>query len=297
MQEGSFRCDANVSVRRPGAPLGTRCEIKNVNSFRFLERAIQYEVRRQIELIEDGGTVVQQTRLYDADKDETRAMRSKEDAMDYRYFPDPDLLPLMIADAKIEKTRLGMLRGDAIDVPASARQHLVASFGLSPYDAQLLTQSRAAADCFFEAEQSSGGQAKLCANWINGELASQLNRDGIDISASPVNGIQLGKLVKRIADGTLSSKTAKEVFGYMWAGELGGDPDAIIEARGLKQVSDVGAIEKLVDEAITNNAKSVAEYKTGKEKALQAIVGQVMKASQGKANPAQVNELLRKKLA
>jgi aspartyl-tRNA(Asn)/glutamyl-tRNA(Gln) amidotransferase subunit B len=296
MQEGSFRCDANVSVRRPGAPLGTRCEIKNVNSFRFLERAIQYEVRRQIELIEDGGTVVQQTRLYDADKDETRAMRSKEDAMDYRYFPDPDLLPLMIADAKIEKTRLGMLRGDAIDVPASTRQHLVASFGLSPYDAQLLTQSRAAATFFFAAEQSSGGQAKLCANWINGELASQLNREGIDISASPVDGMQLGKLVKRIADGTLSSKTAKEVFGYMWAGEHGGDADAIIEARGLKQVSDVGAIEKLVDDAIANNAKSVAEFKAGKEKALQAIVGQVMKASQGKANPAQVNELLRKKL-
>jgi aspartyl-tRNA(Asn)/glutamyl-tRNA(Gln) amidotransferase subunit B len=291
MQEGSFRCDANVSVRRPGEALGTRCEIKNVNSFRFLERAIHYEVHRQIELIEDGGTVIQQTRLYDAERDETRAMRSKEDAMDYRYFPDPDLLPLMISDAHIESTKALMP-----ELPTSMAQRMQSEFGLSDYDARLLTQTRATATFFFAANESAGGQAKLCANWINGELASQLNRESIEISASPVNGLQLGKLVKRIADGALSSKTAKEVLGYMWAGEHGGDADAIIEARGLKQVSDVGAIEKLVDEAIANNAKSVAEFKAGKEKALQAIVGQVMKASQGKANPAQVNELLRKKL-
>ncbi|MCA2997080.1 MAG: Asp-tRNA(Asn)/Glu-tRNA(Gln) amidotransferase subunit GatB [Rhodocyclaceae bacterium] len=297
MQEGSFRCDANVSVRKPGEPLGTRCEIKNVNSFRFLERAINYEVRRQIELIEDGGKVIQQTRLYDADRDETRAMRSKEDAMDYRYFPDPDLLPLAINETQIETTRGLMLRDGVIDVPGSTRQQLIDAYDLSVYDAQLLTQSRAFATCFFAAYNSSGEQAKLCANWINGDLASQLNRDGIELADSPVNGDQLGRLVKRIADGTLSSKMAKEVFGYMWAGEHGGDADAIIEARGLKQVTDTGAIEKIIDDVLAKNEKSVAEFKSGKEKAIQALIGQVMKASQGKANPGQVNELLRKKLA
>jgi aspartyl-tRNA(Asn)/glutamyl-tRNA(Gln) amidotransferase subunit B len=297
MQEGSFRCDANVSVRKPGEPLGTRCEIKNVNSFRFLERAINYEVRRQIELIEDGGTVVQQTRLYDADMDETRAMRSKEDAMDYRYFPDPDLLPLAISDAQIDTTLGSMLRDGVIDVPRSTRQQLIDQYDLSAYDAQLLTQSRAFATCFFAAYDSSGEQAKLCANWINGDLASQLNRDGIELADSPVNGDQLGRLVKRIADGTLSSKMAKEVFGYMWAGENGGDADTIIEARGLKQVTDTGAIEKIIDDVLAKNEKSVAEFKSGKDKAIQALIGQVMKASQGKANPGQVNELLRKKLA
>ncbi|MCA3027132.1 MAG: Asp-tRNA(Asn)/Glu-tRNA(Gln) amidotransferase subunit GatB [Rhodocyclaceae bacterium] len=297
MQEGSFRCDANVSVRRIGEPLGTRCEIKNLNSFRFMERAINYEVRRQIELIEDGGKVIQQTRLYDADRDETRAMRSKEDAMDYRYFPDPDLLPLAISDRQIETTRLSMLRGGVIDVPASTRQQLIDAYELSAYDAQLLTQSRAFATCFFAAFNSSGEQAKLCANWINGELASQLNREGIELVHSPVNGDQLGRLVKRIADGTLSSKMAKQVFGYMWAGEHGADADAIIEARGLKQVTDSSAIEKVIDDVLAKNEKSVAEFKSGKDKAIQALIGQVMKASQGKANPGQVNELLRKKLA
>ncbi len=292
MQEGSFRCDANVSVRRVGEPLGTRCEIKNLNSFRFMERAINYEVRRQIEVIEDGGKVIQQTRLYDADRDETRAMRSKEDAMDYRYFPDPDLLPLAIGETRISDVQVTMP-----ELPSAMESRMQRDFGLSVYDAQLLTQSRSTAAYFFAAFDSSGEQAKLCANWINGELASQLNRDAIDLVDSPVNGLQLGRLVKRIADGTLSSKMAKDVFGYMWAGEHGGDADAIIEARGLKQVSDAGAIEKIIDEVLAKNERSIAEFKSGKDKAIQSLIGQVMKASQGKANPGQVNDLLRKKLA
>ncbi len=291
MQEGSFRCDANVSVRKPGEPLGTRCEIKNVNSFRFLERAINYEVRRQIELIEDGGKVIQQTRLYDADRDETRAMRSKEDAMDYRYFPDPDLLPLAIGETQIAGVQQIMP-----ELPTAMATRMERDFGLSAYDARLLTQTQSTATCFFAAYNSSGEQAKLCANWINGELASQLNREGVELVDSPVDGLQLGRLVKRVADGTLSSKMAKEVFGYMWAGELGGDADAIIEGRGLKQVTDSGAIEKIIDDVLAKNEKSVAEFKSGKDKAIQALIGQVMKASQGKANPGQVNDLLRKKL-
>ncbi len=289
MQEGSFRCDANVSVRKKGdGKLGTRAEIKNVNSFRFLERAIQYEIRRQIELIEDGGKVVQETRLYDADRDETRSMRSKEDAMDYRYFPDPDLLPLMISQQDIEDVRATMP-----ELPKVMFVRLRTGHGLSSYDAGLLTSSRATA-AFFESVVAAGGDAKLAANWINGELASQLNREEKDISASPVGARQLAGLIHRLSDGTLSSKMAKEVFGYMWTGE--GDADTIIEKRGLKQVSDAGAIEKIVDAVLAANAKSVEEFKAGKEKALQALVGQVMKASQGKANPAQVNEILRKKL-
>jgi aspartyl-tRNA(Asn)/glutamyl-tRNA(Gln) amidotransferase subunit B len=292
MQEGSFRCDANVSVRRQGEPLGTRCEIKNLNSFRFMERAINYEVRRQIELIEDGGKVMQQTRLYDADRDETRAMRSKEDAMDYRYFPDPDLLPLVITDGKIASMQKVMP-----ELPAAMAARMEGEFGLSTYDARLLTQTRAIATYFDEMVAKAPDQAKLCANWINGELASQLNRDNLEIATSPISPLQLATLVLRIADGTLSSKMARQVFGYIWAGELGGDADAIIEARGLRQVSDSGAIEKIIDDVLAKNEKSVAEFKSGKDKALQALVGQVMKASQGKANPGQVNDLLRKKLA
>jgi aspartyl-tRNA(Asn)/glutamyl-tRNA(Gln) amidotransferase subunit B len=228
--------------------------------------------------------------LYDADRDETRAMRSKEDAMDYRYFPDPDLLPLVIREAQIARSKslLGELQG-------AMATRFEAEFGLIAYDARQLTQSREVAMYFQMAQLRSGGHAKLAANWINGELSAHLNRAGLSIADSPIQARQLGDLIARIADGTLSSKTAKEVFGYLWAGE--GEVDAIIEKHGLKQVSDVGAIEKLVDAAIANNAKSVAEFKAGKEKALQAIVGQVMKASQGKANPAQVNEILRKKLA
>ena len=295
MQEGSFRCDANVSVRKVGdEKLGTRCEIKNVNSFRFLERAIQFEVRRQIELIEDGGQVVQETRLYDSDKDETRPMRSKEDAMDYRYFPDPDLLPLVISQAEIDRIKAAMP-----ELPAAKRERYVKTHGLSDYDARLLTARHDTA-AYFERAVTAGADAKLAANWINGELASQLNRDEKTIASSPVTATQLAALLRRIADATLSSKMAKEVFSYLWAGEAGDEDnaaDTIIEKRGLKQVSDQGALEKIVDEVIAANAKSVAEFKAGKEKALQALVGQVMKASQGRANPAQVNEILKKKLA
>ncbi|MBI3716733.1 MAG: Asp-tRNA(Asn)/Glu-tRNA(Gln) amidotransferase subunit GatB, partial [Betaproteobacteria bacterium] len=294
MQEGSFRCDANVSVRKLGdEKLGTRCEIKNVNSFRFLERAIQFEVRRQIELIEDGGKVVQETRLYDSERDETRSMRSKEDAMDYRYFPDPDLLPLMISQVDIDRIKAAMP-----ELPAAKRERYVKSFGLSDYDARLLTASHDTAT-YFETAIAAGADAKLAANWINGDVASLLNREEKVIASSPVNASQLAGLIRRIADTTLSSKLAKEVFSYLWAGEAGDEEnaaDTIIEKRGLKQVSDQGALEKIIDEVLAANAKSVAEYRAGKEKALQSLVGQVMKASQGRANPAQVNEILKKKL-
>jgi aspartyl-tRNA(Asn)/glutamyl-tRNA(Gln) amidotransferase subunit B len=290
MQEGSFRCDANVSVRRPGAPLGTRCEIKNLNSFRFMERAINYEVRRQIEIIEDGGTVVQQTRLYDADRDETRAMRSKEDAMDYRYFPDPDLLPLTISEAEIDSINAAMP-----ELPDAMRARLAEAYGLGEYDARLITADLATAR-YFEAVVATGADPKLAANWINGELAAALNRDALEIMQSPVSAGSLGQLLLKMAEGSLSSKLARELFGYLWAGEHGGNVDAIIETRGLRQVSDVTAIQQFVDSVIAANEKSVAEFRAGKEKALQSLIGQVMKASQGKANPAQVNELLRKKL-
>jgi aspartyl-tRNA(Asn)/glutamyl-tRNA(Gln) amidotransferase subunit B len=290
MQEGSFRCDANVSVRRLGEPLGTRCEIKNLNSFRFMEQAIEYEARRQIELIEEGGTVVQETRLYDPDRDETRSMRSKEDAQDYRYFPDPDLLPLVIAEADIERI------GAALpELPQAKRNRLVRELGLSAYDAEQLTASREAADYFETLARESGAETKICANWQTGELAAALNRDGLEITDSPVSAAALGALLKRIADGTISGKIAKDVFEAMWAKE--GTPDAIIEAKGLKQISDSGAIEKLIDEVLAANAKQVEDYRAGKEKAFNSLVGQVMKASRGKANPGQVNEILKKKLS
>ncbi|MBK8062826.1 MAG: Asp-tRNA(Asn)/Glu-tRNA(Gln) amidotransferase subunit GatB [Betaproteobacteria bacterium] len=289
MQEGSFRCDANVSVRRPGAPLGTRCEIKNLNSFRFMEQAIDYEVRRQIELIEDGGTVVQETRLYDPDRDETRSMRSKEDAQDYRYFPDPDLLPLLIAAADIERVRATMP-----ELPQARRERFQSEYGLSAYDADALTGARESADYFEALVKAGAAEPKLCANWQTGELAAALKRDGLEIAACPVSAAALGGLLRRIADGTLSGKMAKEVFEAMWAGE--GAADAIIEARGLKQISDSGAIEKLVDEVLAANARSVEEFRAGKEKAFNSLVGQVMKATKGKANPAQVNEILKRKL-
>ena len=294
MQEGSFRCDANVSVRRPGEPLGTRCEIKNLNSFRFMEQAIEFEARRQIELIEDGGKVVQETRLYDPDRDETRAMRSKEDAQDYRYFPDPDLLPLVIAEAEIER-----IRATLPELPQAKRERFVGQFGLTAYDAQLLTGSREAADYFETLVRESGVEPKICANWQTGELAAALNRDGLEISHSPVEAPALGVLVKRIADGTISGKIAKEVFEAMWRGEGGGinAADAIIEAKGLKQISDSDAIEKLVEEVLAANAKQVEDYRAGKEKAFNSLVGQVMKATKGKANPGQVNAILKKKLA
>jgi aspartyl-tRNA(Asn)/glutamyl-tRNA(Gln) amidotransferase subunit B len=291
MQEGSFRCDANVSVRRAGETrLGTRAEIKNVNSFRFLERAIEYEIRRQIELIEDGGKVVQETRLYDADRDETRSMRSKEDAMDYRYFPDPDLLPLVIDAAWIDA-----IRARTPELPSAMRERFMRDYGLSDYDARLLTATKSTAQ-YFEAMLGNGADAKLAANWMNGELASALNRAESNIAESPVSARRLSTLLARLGNGILSSKMAKDVFGFMWAGEHGGDVDAIIAAHGMQQVSDAGAIEKVVDEVISANQKSVDEFKSGKEKAFQALVGQVMKASKGKANPTQVNEILKKKL-
>jgi len=289
MQEGSFRVDANVSVRPLGqAEFGTRCEIKNLNSFRFLEAAINYEVERQIELIEDGGRVVQETRLYDPDKGETRSMRSKEDAHDYRYFPDPDLLPIVIAQEQIDAVRAQMP-----ELPGQMKARFVEHFGVSAYDASLLTSSLALAQ-YFEAVATATGQGKLAANWINGELAASLNRDGLDIAQSPVSAERLAGLVVRVADSTLSNKLAKQVFEALWGSEL--SADAIIERDGLKQVSDVGAIEKMVEEAIAANPKAVEEFRAGKEKALNALAGQVMKASKGKANPAQVQEILKQKL-
>ena len=294
MQEGSFRCDANVSVRRTGEPLGTRCEIKNLNSFNFMDKAIKYEVRRQIELIEDGGKVVQETRLYDPDKDETRSMRSKEDAMDYRYFPDPDLLPLAITPQWIEAVKATLP-----ELPGAKQSRYTGEYGLSAYDARLLTQSREWSD-YFEAALAAtaiadkAGAAKAVANLMTGELAATLNRSEASIAGAPVTPEALAGLVRKCVDGTLNNKLAKEVFAAMWAGE--GDADTIIEKRGLKQISDSGEIEKIVDQVLAANAKSVEEFRAGKEKAFNALVGQVMKATKGKANPAQVNDLLKKKL-
>ncbi|AUL18372.1 aspartyl/glutamyl-tRNA amidotransferase subunit B [Bordetella holmesii] len=294
MQEGSFRCDANVSVRPRGqAEFGTRAEIKNVNSFRFLDRAIQYEARRQIELIEDGGTVVQETRLYDADRDETRSMRSKEDAHDYRYFPDPDLPTLVISPDWVDAVRANMP-----ELPSAMRARFVADYGLSDYDAAQLTVSRAMAAYFEEAARAlPAGQAKLAANWVMGEVAATLNRDEKELAHAPVQAAQLAALINRIVDGTISNKIARDVFAAMWAGEHGADPDAIIAARGLKQISDSGAIGTMIDEVLAANPAIVAEYRAGKEKAFNSLVGQIMKAARGKANPQQVNELLKAKLS
>lgn len=293
MQEGSFRCDANVSVRRKGdTRLGTRTEIKNVNSFRFLERAILYEARRQIECLEDGGTIIQETRLYDADKDETRSMRTKEDAHDYRYFPDPDLPPLVISDDWVAQ-----VRADMPELPADRRARFQDALGLSAYDAAQLTAQRATSD-FFEATASElpADQAKLAANWVLGEVAAALNRDERDISDSPVGYQALAALIRRIIDGTVSNKMAREVFEAMWQGEHAGDPDAIIQARGLKQISDTGAIDALVDDVLAAHPAIVEEYRAGRDKAFNSLVGQVMRAARGKANPRQVTDSLRKKL-
>ncbi|MEX3923929.1 Asp-tRNA(Asn)/Glu-tRNA(Gln) amidotransferase subunit GatB [Paraburkholderia sp. BR10936] len=295
MQEGSFRCDANVSVRPVGQKeFGTRAEIKNLNSFRFLEEAIQYEVRRQIELIEDGGTVVQETRLYDPDKRETRSMRSKEDAHDYRYFPDPDLMPLVIDAAWVER-----VKGELPELPATMQTRFVEQYGVTPYDANVLTSSKAMA-AYFEAVVAKAGaaQAKTAANWLMGEVSSQLNREGLDIAASPVSAAQFAVLLARIADGTISNKIAKEVFQAMWDEKAADEAaaDRIIEAKGLKQISDTGALEAIIDEVLAANQKSVEEFRAGKEKAFNALIGQAMKATKGKANPQQVNELLKKKL-
>jgi aspartyl-tRNA(Asn)/glutamyl-tRNA(Gln) amidotransferase subunit B len=293
MQEGSFRVDANVSVRPRGqTAFGTRAELKNINSFRFLEKAINYEVQRQIELIEDGGEVVQETRLYDAEKDETRSMRSKEEANDYRYFPDPDLLPLEIDQAFIDEVVAGMP-----ELPDVRRARFQSEYGLSAYDADVLTGSRAQAD-YYEAVAGAGGDAKLAANWVMGDLAAALNREGLDIARCPVSAQALGELVARIRDNTISGKIAKDVFAAIWAGE--GSADQVIEARGLRQITDSGANEALVDEVIAANAAQVENYRAAdpekQPKMLGFFVGQIMKKSQGKANPQQVNALLRKKL-
>ncbi len=295
MQEGSFRCDANVSVRRPGEPLGTRREIKNLNSFRFLQQAIDYEIQWQIEQIEDGHKIQQATVLFDPDSGETRMMRSKEDAHDYRYFPDPDLPPLVIAAEWVDEVRRAMP-----ELPAALAARLQSDCGLSAYDAAGLTASRETAQFFTDALAIAGAAqatqlAKPLANWVMGELAARLNREELDIAQSPVSPAQLAGLVARIADNTISNSIAKKVFDAMWNGE-GKDADAIIEAQGLKQVTDASAIEPIIDEVLAANPKSVEEYRAGKEKAFNALVGQVMKASRGKASPAQVNELLKKKL-
>jgi aspartyl-tRNA(Asn)/glutamyl-tRNA(Gln) amidotransferase subunit B len=291
MQEGSFRCDANVSVRKPGNPLGTRREIKNLNSFRFLQQAIDYEIQWQINEIEEGRPIRQATVLFDPDTGATRAMRSKEDAHDYRYFPDPDLLPLEIKADWIDE-----IKADLPELPQAMQRRLQAQYGLSPYDAAMLTAARAVGDYFQQAVSAAGAEnAKLVANWMQGELSARLNREERDIAASPLSALQLAGLVRRVADGTLSSKLAKEVFEALWSGE-GQDADTLIEVRGLKQVSDASAIEPIIDAVLAANPKSVEEFRAGKEKAFNALVGQVMKASKGRANPQQVNDLLRKRI-
>ena len=293
MQEGSFRCDANVSVRRRGDDkLGTRAEIKNINSFRFLERAINHEIERQVDLIEDGGKVVQETRLYDSERDETRSMRSKEEANDYRYFPDPDLLPVSISDADIAEIRAALP-----ELPEQKKQRYIDELGLSDYNAELLTANRDTALYFEAAHTAADADAEFAAalaNWILGDLAGALNKAGIEITESPIAPAALAQLVARIADNTISGKIAKQVFDAMWQGE--GGADDIIEARGLRQITDSGAIETLIDAVIAANPEQVEQFRAGKEKVLGFFVGQVMQQSRGKANPGQVNAMLREKL-
>jgi aspartyl-tRNA(Asn)/glutamyl-tRNA(Gln) amidotransferase subunit B len=289
MQEGSFRCDANVSVRKPGAPFGTRREIKNLNSFKFLQQAIDFEIQWQIDLIEDGGKVQQATVLFNPDTGETRSMRSKEDAHDYRYFPDPDLPPLVIAQAWIDEVQAQMP-----ELPRAMSERFQKDYGLPAYDASMMTQSKAFG-AYFESAAKACGQAKLVVNWLMGEVSRRLNAEGREIVASPVPAAALAALVGRIADGTISNNAARQVFDALWTGE-GRDVDTIIETRGLKTMSDSGELERIVDEVLAANAKSVEEYRAGKEKAFNALVGQAMKATKGKAHPAQVNELLKKKL-
>ena len=295
MQEGSFRCDANVSVRKPGQPLGTRREIKNLNSFKFMQQAIDFEVRWQIERLEDGHEIEQATVLFDPDTGETRAMRTKEDAADYRYFPDPDLPPLVIEREWVERVRASMT-----ELPRAMAERFVREYGLPEYDATTLTQSPAMA-AYFEAAAKACGQPKLASNWIMGEVSRRLNAEERDIAEAPVSALQLAALIARIADGTISNNAGKQVLDALWGGEASaGEPqaqvDALIEAKGLKQMNDSGALEAIIDEVLAANEKNVAEYRAGKDKAFNALVGQVMKASKGKANPGQVNELLKRKL-
>ena len=289
MQEGSFRCDANVSVRKPGGKLGTRREIKNLNSFKFMQQAIDYEIRWQIEQIEDGHAIQQATVLFDPDTGETRAMRTKEDAADYRYFPDPDLPPLVIADEWVER-----VRSEMAELPRVMAARFVADYKLPEYDATTLTQSKAMA-AYFEAAAQAGGNAKLASNWVMGELSRRINSGEADFATAPVSAAALGQLIQRIADSTISNNAAKQVFDALWAG-TGTDVDGLIDSLGLKQMNDSGALEKIIDEVLATNADNVAQYRAGKDKAFNALVGQVMKASKGKANPGQVNELLKQKL-
>jgi aspartyl-tRNA(Asn)/glutamyl-tRNA(Gln) amidotransferase subunit B len=303
MQEGSFRCDANVSVRKPGAPLGTRREIKNLNSFKFMQQAIDYEIRWQIEQIEDGYAIEQATVLFDPDTGETRAMRTKEDAADYRYFPDPDLPPLAI-----ERDWVARVQAQMPELPRVMAQRFMDQYGLPEYDANTLTQSQAMA-AYFEAAAQACGQPKLASNWVMGEISRRINavssndNEGLDMAQLPVSAAQLGALIVRIQDSTISNNAAKQVFDALWNQEAAADAppqaqvDALIEAKGLKQMNDTGALEAIIAQVIAANEKNVAEYRAGKEKAFNALVGQVMKASKGKANPAQVNELLKRQLS
>lgn len=291
MQEGSFRCDANVSIRPKGeSKFGTRTELKNINSFRFVERAINYEIERQINVKESGGTIVQETRLYDPNKNETRPMRSKEEANDYRYFPDPDLLPLIITDNLINQ-----VKNELPELPQQKRARFMQQYGLSEYDASVLVSSKEMANYYENVVKESGDQPKLAANWITSELLGALNKEGLDIAESPITHAQLGKLISRIADNTISGKIAKTIFESLWKQE--GDVDEIIQKGGLKQVTDVTAIEKLIDDIIAANPQQVADYRAGKEKLFGFFVGQAMKASGGKINPQQLNEVLKRKLA
>jgi len=287
MQEGSFRCDANVSIRPKGQEaLGTRAEIKNINSFRFVERAINHEIERQIDVIEAGGTVVQETRLYDADRNETRSMRSKEEANDYRYFPDPDLLPI-----ELDQEFLDEIEASLPELPDAKRERFTQAYDLSRADATALTGSRELAEYFERAVEAAGGDGKLCANWVMGEVSGALNKQGKDISTSPVSPEQLGGMLQRINDGTISGKIAKQVFEAMWDGD--GDADAVIEKKGLRQITDSGAIEKIIRDVLDANPKQVEQYKAGQDKLLGFFVGQVMKGTQGKANPGEVNKILK----
>jgi aspartyl-tRNA(Asn)/glutamyl-tRNA(Gln) amidotransferase subunit B len=290
MQEGSFRCDANVSVRKPGAPLGTRREIKNLNSFKNMQIAIDYEIRWQIEQIEDGYSIQQATVLFNPDTGETRAMRTKEDAADYRYFPDPDLPPLVVADSWVQQ-----VKGAMPELPRAMAARFVEQYALPEYDATTLTQSQAMA-AYFERTAQACGQAKLASNWVMGEISRRLNTEEIGMDAVKVSSEQLAALIGRISDGTVSNNAAKQVFEALWTGE-GADVDAVIDAKGLKQMNDTGALEAIIDEVIAANPGNVEQYRAGKDKAFNALVGQVMKASKGKANPGQVNELLKAKLA
>ena len=289
MQEGSFRCDANVSIRKKGDKLGTRAELKNINSFKFLEKAINLEVERQIDILEDSGSIVQETRLYDSDKNETRSMRSKEEANDYRYFPDPDLLPVLIDDELLVQ-----IKNSLPELPTEKKIRFIDDFGLSEYDAENLTVQKDIAD-YFESMIAKGADVKLSVNWVMGDLSASLNKNQIEIQDSPISAIELYELITKISDNTISGKIAKDVFKFMWEGK--GSVEEIIENQGLKQMTDIKALEGIIDEVVNNNTLQVQQFKDGNSKLLGFFVGQVMKATNGKANPKQVNKILNDKLS